>query len=130
MGEDNTQNITTQQDKNIPNPEGKGGFGDHPENRNPGGWKPENSFPYQYKRFMNMGLEEFKEWQKNNPERTVVEDLAFTSVFKAKSEHKYLTEVANRADGMPRQSIDATSDGERIGIDILPMLEKIYGKDK
>ena len=49
---------TTQQDYITPpelrNPTGKGGFGDHPENRNPGGWNPDFTFSYQYRRFLNM----------------------------------------------------------------------------
>ena len=40
------------------NPTGKGGFGDHPENRNPGGWRPEYTPSYQYRRFMNMDSDE------------------------------------------------------------------------
>ena len=36
--------MTTQQATDMNrNPEGKGGFGDNPQNRNPGGWKKEES---------------------------------------------------------------------------------------
>jgi hypothetical protein len=96
---------TTQQV--IPNPTGKGGFGDHPENRNPGGWKPEYTFSYQYKRFLNMPVDEFKEWQSktSDKEKTMVEELAYIAVFKARTEFKERQEVTNRTEGMPKQEI-------------------------
>lgn len=51
---------TTQQV--IPNPTGKGGFGEHPENRNPGGWRKENSISYQYNKFSRMTPQEIEKW--------------------------------------------------------------------
>lgn len=107
--------MTTQQDMNR-NPTGKGGFRDHPENQSPGGWKPDMSFSYQYKRFMNMDVEEFKNWKVKtaDKDKKMVEELAYVAVLKARGEFKYLTEVANRADGMPKQSTDITSGGDKL----------------
>lgn len=113
-----TDLTTTQQDKLVNNPTGKGGFGDHPENRNPGGWKPEYTFSYQYKRFLNMDVKTFKEWKDktSDKEKTMVEELAYVAVLKARSEFKERQEIANRTEGMPKQSNDLTTNGEKIGI--------------
>lgn len=109
MADNNTKDtITTQPVKRVPNPTGKGGFGDHPENASPGGWKPEYTFSYQYKRFLNMSVDEFKEWQTKtkDQEKTMVEELAYVAVFKARTEFKERQEVTNRTEGMPKQKIE------------------------
>lgn len=106
---------TTQQDSWNPNPTGKGGFGDHPENRNPGGWKKEMVFSYQYKRFMNMTVDELKAYaaQPDN-QRTVVEDLAYSRVIAAKRSLPDVREITDRTEGKAQQSIDMTTDGKAI----------------
>jgi hypothetical protein len=81
------------------------GFNVHPENQSPGGWRPEYTFSYQYKRFMNMEVEKFKNWKDKNPDRTMVEEIAWNAVLKARGEYKYLQEVSNRAEGMPKQEV-------------------------
>lgn len=110
MIQNDTVENTTQQV--VPNPTGKGGFGDHPENRNPGGWNPKMTFSYQYRRFLNMNVEEFKAWKDVVPdtEKTMVEELAYSAVLKARSNSDERKEIANRTEGMPKQpiSIDPT----------------------
>jgi hypothetical protein len=106
-----TENTTQQVHKNKinpPNPDGKGGFGDNPQNRNPGGWKKENTFSYQMNRFKNMTVDELRDWNKNTPnsERTVAEDLAFARVFKAQKELSEFKEVADRTEGKAVQKIE------------------------
>lgn len=97
------------------NPTGKGGFGDHPENRSPGGWKPEVTFSYQYKRFMNMTYEELAEWlQKPDKEKKIVEDLAYRAVRRSKDSLPDVREITDRTEGKAAQSIDVTSGGEQI----------------
>ena len=54
---------TTEQ---VPNPTGKGGFGDHPENINPGG-RPKNSLKsYVAKKLAGMSDEEKDQWIKDH----------------------------------------------------------------
>lgn len=102
-------------DKKPPNPTGKGGFGDNPENRNPGGWKPTMVFSYQYRRFMNMSVDELKEYSKlPDKERTVVEDLAYSRVLAAKKSLPDVKEITDRTEGKATQLIDVTSAGEPI----------------
>lgn len=108
---------TTQQEesKKGNNPNGVGGFGDNPQNRNPGGWRKEVSFSYQYKRFMAMTSKELAEWAKTPAdERTVVEDLAYARVVAAKKSLADVKEMTDRTEGKAPQSIDLTSKGEKI----------------
>lgn len=57
---------TTNQVKTPPNPTGKGGFGDNPQNRNPGGWDKTQSISYQYNRIGRMSDEEFANFVPEN----------------------------------------------------------------
>lgn len=106
--------MTTQQD--TPgmnrNPEGKGGFGDNPENRNPGGWNKEMVFSYQYRRFMNMSVAELKEYSTTpDDKRTVVEDLAYAAVVRARKSLPDVKEMTDRTEGKAPQTIDVTTGG-------------------
>lgn len=102
---------TQQENKSLPpelrNPTGKGGFGDHPENRNPGGWKPEYTFSYQYRRFMNMTVEEFKAWKDltADKDKTMVEELAYVAVLKARSDIRDRQEITDRTEGKAPQTV-------------------------
>ena len=106
---------TDQVSKKAPNPTGKGGFGDNPQNRNPGGWKKEMVFSYQYKRFMNMTVDELRDYaKKSDKERTVVEDLAYSRVIAAKKSLPDVKEITDRTEGKAPQFIDLTTGGEPI----------------
>ena len=91
----------------IPNPEGKGGFGDHPENRSPGGWNPKMTFSFQYKRFLNMPVEQFKAWKDktSDSEKTMVEELAYVAVLKARTEFRERQEITDRVEGKAPQTV-------------------------
>lgn len=109
-----TQQATPEKDMNR-NPKGKGGFGDNPQNRNPGGWKPEMVFSYQYRRFMNMTIDELEKWAKTpKSKRTVVEDLAYTRVLTARASLPDVREITDRTEGKAPQSIDLTTGGDKI----------------
>lgn len=106
---------TTEQVTTPPNPTGKGGFGDNPQNRNPGGWKKENTISYQYNRFLNMSPEELKAFG-NVPdkERTVAMDIAYSQVLASRKSLPHTKEITDRTEGKAPQSIDVTSGGEPI----------------
>ena len=58
--------LTTEQVKHIPNPNGRGGFGDHPEFINSGG-RPKNSLKsYMARKFANMTDKEKEKWLKEH----------------------------------------------------------------
>lgn len=100
----------------ITNKTGKGGFKDHPENRANGKWSAENSFTYCMNMFKKMTIVELEDWNKNTPKtvRTVAQDLAFRRIIGATSKLDEFREVANRTEGMPKQSTDLTSNGKTL----------------
>ena len=104
------QNLTSGLDKSSNknnNPDGKGGFGDHPENRNNGTWDSKNTFSFQMSRFKNMTITELEKWNKETPKdvRTVAEDLAFHRVFNAQKDLKEFEVVADRTEGKAPQTM-------------------------
>lgn len=107
-------NTTTQPvKKHIPNPTGKGGFGEHPEHANPGGWKKENTISYQYHRFMNMDPDEFKAFDKlPNTTKTMAMILAYNRVKESRSSLQDIKEITDRTEGRAAQSIELNSTGE------------------
>ena len=115
-----------------PNPTGKGGFADNPQFRADGRWKKENSFQYCLNFFKSLTLDELKEWSKDVTERkrTVAQDLAFRRIIGAKDKLEEFKEVANRTEGMPRQSIDATTNGESFNEDKYQKMSKSQLKKK
>lgn len=114
MAGNDTGDMTTEQATNMNrNPKGKGGFGDHPENRNPGGWRKEVSFSYQYKRFMAMTIPELEEYAAlPKDKRTVVEDLAYTRVVAAKKSLNDVKEITDRTEGKAPQFIGLGGDDD------------------
>lgn len=114
-----TQSKTTQQETTPPekrNPTGKGGFADNPQNRNPGGWKKDQSISYQYNFLIRLKVDEFREWLQQHPEsdRTMAQELAYQAVLKARKELNYLREITDRIEGKPNQQTDITSGGKPI----------------
>ena len=100
------------------------GFHTNPENISPGGWKKEMVFSYQYRRFMNMTVEELKEYSKTpESKRTVVEDLAYSRVLAAKKSLPDVKEMTDRTEGKPLQSI-VSPDGSMTPTVII---ENVYG---
>lgn len=103
--------MTTQQATDMNrNPDGKGGFGDNPQNRNPGGWKKEESISYQYNRLGRMSDEEFAEYTP----KTKFERIAYNRIKDAEDSLNDTKEITDRVEGKAPQSIDMTSKGESI----------------
>lgn len=122
-----TKGTTEQVKRHIPNPTGKGGFQDHPELRNPGGWKKEDSYSYQLNLMDRMTVKDFKNWLNDHPEdkRTMAQEKAYNAQLKSRKELMWLKEVTDRTEGKAPQSIDFTSGGEPLKIEV----EFINGKD-
>lgn len=85
-----------------PNKTGKGGFGDNPQNRNPGGWKKESSIPYLQNKFGRMPFDEFMSYQPQTP----FEMAAYEAIKKSYEDLGYLKEVTDRTSGKPAQYIE------------------------
>ena len=88
----------------VNNPTGKGGFGENPENRSPGGWKKEESIPWLQNRFGRMQLDELEAYEP----QTTFEAAARNAVLKAAGALDYLKEVTDRTSGKSQQYIEHT----------------------
>ena len=121
-----------QVDKNV-NPTGKGGFGDHPENRSNGRWSKDNSFSYWMNFFKHLTVKDFKEYEKTKPEdeRTMAESLAYARVFRSRNELAEFQVVANRTEGMPREIKDVNMQVERtLSAEVIEAAEEALKKRK
>ncbi len=120
--------LTTEQDMNR-NPEGKGGFGDNPQHRSPGGWKKEDTISYQYNLLMRMTVDEMKGWLVKYPHsvRTIAQNIAYEAMLKANKDFKYLVEITDRTEGKARQvlAVEDTREVEEIKAKLKAVL---YGK--
>lgn len=121
MADGNTKQHKPHPNGAVPNPTGKGGFGDHPEHRSDGRWSPETSFTYWYNKFKSMTLDELDQWKKDNPrgKRMVSASLALSRIDKADNDLKEFQEIADRSEGRPKQSVDLTSDGKALPAPIM-----------
>lgn len=100
--------MTTDQDMNR-NPTGKGGFGDNPQNRNPGGWKKEDSIPYQYNKFMRMSTDELNQWARDNQKTmTMAQAIALSRLQASLTSLADAKEVTDRTSGKAKETIEHT----------------------
>jgi hypothetical protein len=110
-----TKSTSKQVRKHIPNPTGKGGFQERPQDRASGHWDSKMTFSFQYRRFMEMSMNELNEYRSlPDMERTVVEELAYNTVMRGKVSLADIKEITDRTEGKAAQSIDMTSNGETL----------------
>ena len=128
----------------IHNPSGKGGFGDHPENRSSGHWDKRHSMSYQYRYLMSLSVEEFEAFgRRKKAEMTVAERSAYLKIRdlikrpKNEDETTVATlpiaiEVENRISGKAVQPTtgDITVTSQAISPDDIERLEKALGTVK
>lgn len=99
---------TTQPVRPAPNPTGKGGFGDHPENANPGG-RPKNNERYGYwlDYFKNINEDEFRAYPDENKGTMSMACIAAYARISGTVKHlDEFKEVANRTEGQPKQTVE------------------------
>ena len=104
---------TTKQVRDYtPNPTGKGGFQDRPNDRSDGRWNKDDSISYQYNKLLRMTPEAFKEYE---PE-TMAQKIAYKRLSISVTEAGLMDtkEITDRVEGKAPQSIDMTSKGESI----------------
>lgn len=95
------------------NKDGKGGFGEHPENINAGG-RPKNQERYGYwlDCFKNLSIEEFKKYKKEHPNMSMAAAAAYKRVSRTIEQLDEFKEVANRTEGMPKQTVKSEFDDD------------------
>lgn len=101
---------TTKQVKRVPNPTGKGGFGENPENRSDGRWDKEGSISYQYHKIIRLSADELE----NFKAETVAQDIAYRRVLASRESLLDVKEITDRTEGKSPQAIDVTTLGEKI----------------
>lgn len=106
----------------APNPTGKGGFGDNPQNRNPGGWDKTQSISYQYNLIMRLSPDELAKFK---PE-TVAQEIALKRIQEARKDTGLndAKEITDRTEGKAPQSIDMTTNGESVNPPIVRIIDE------
>lgn len=111
MGDLTTEQVT----RNIPNPNGIGGFADNPENINQGG-RPKNAQRYGYwlQFFKDMKVSDFETYSTHKPEGEMylAEVQAYRCMQSVANDYKLWSIVADRTEGRPSQPIDTTSNNQ------------------
>lgn len=100
----------TDQDYNR-NPEGKGGFGDNPQNRNPGGWRKQDTPRFKLEKMMNLSIKDLEEIVRDEDAPLFERKLAKAVV---ENDWKTYREMMHEVYGTPKQSVDVTSGGDKI----------------
>lgn len=101
-----TQQATPDKDMNR-NPSGKGGFGDHPENRNPGGWNKEESISYQYNYIMRMTPDEYNAFVPQTIAQKIAHERIKVAVTTAGLNDA--KEITDRTEGKAPQTVSMTN---------------------
>lgn len=116
---------TTKQVKKVPNPTGKGGFQERPEDRSNGHWRKEDSISYQYNMLMRLDFDELKTFKP----KSVAQKIALQRVMTAiTNEGLHDTkEITDRTEGRAPQAIDITTGGEKLNV---AMVEFVDGNSK
>jgi hypothetical protein len=90
----------------LRNPTGKGGFRDHPENRNKGTWDKNESISYWLNKFKYMPTNDFNDYAKNNPNMTMACRAAYMRIGRMIEKLEEFKEVADRTEGKATQKIE------------------------
>lgn len=96
------------------NPEGKGGFGDNPQNRSDGRWSKEGSISYNYNRIMRMTDEEREAFKP----ATFAERIALKRLEEAEKSGglQDAREITDRTEGKAPQKVDITTNDESLNL--------------
>ncbi len=89
----------------VPNPTGKGGFGDNPQNRNPGSWSKADTPRFKLEQMMKLSEPELKAVA-DDIDAPYFERKLATAIKKA--DWKVIREMTDQVYGQPKQTIDTT----------------------
>lgn len=102
---------TDQVSKKAPNPTGKGGFGDNPQNRNPGGWSKRDTLRFKIEEASYLDDDELQAIIDDPKEATLLRKFAEATL---KADWKMIKEITEMLYGKPKESVDLTTQGESI----------------
>lgn len=100
---------TTEQVRQHPNPSGKGGFGENPQNRNPGGWNKDESISYWYNKLGRMEEAEFLSFKPANINQKIALTRVLRSLRDDKDSLAETREITDRTEGKAPQSLDLSN---------------------
>ncbi|ATW62211.1 hypothetical protein CQ476_10 [TM7 phage DolZOral124_53_65] len=103
---------TNPEKKRVPNPTGKGGFGDNPQNRSDGRWNSEESISFWYNKLGRMSEEEFKKFRPANMNQRIARYRLKCAAKEDKLALDNTIEVTDRTEGKPKQGIDMAVKGD------------------
>jgi hypothetical protein len=103
---------TTKLIPRLPNPSGKGGFLDNPDNKAHGRWSKDTSISYWLNKLMRMDIKEFRSFK---PE-TKAQEIAKKALAKAPDRLDYFREIMDRTEGKAPLTIDHTNNGSYFGL--------------
>lgn len=103
-------------DQVVPNPTGKGGFGDNPQNRNPGGWVKSDTPRFKLEQMMKLAEPDLRKIAEDKDAPLFERKLA-TAI--NKGQWREIKEMIQEVYGKPKESVDVTSNGETIGATIV-----------
>lgn len=101
------------------NPEGKGGFGDNPENRSSGHWDKEESISYWYNKILRMTDDEYDAFKPANRAQRIALKRVVTAEGGDELALKTTKEITDRTEGRPKQDIDMNVSGD----DVVPLIK-------
>ena len=114
---------TEQVEKNVPNPTGKGGFGDNPQNRNPGGWVKSDTPRFKLEQMMKLGGVQLQEII-DDPASPMFEQKLAQAIING--EWREIKEMIQEVYGKPKESVDVNNpDGN-----LAPVVRIIDSRDK
>lgn len=97
---------TTDQVRKAPNPSGKGGFADNPQNRNPGGWKKEDTPRYKLEQMMKMTAAELRKIESDST--TPLFEKKLSTAIQA-GEWREIREMIQEVYGKPQESVSLSN---------------------
>lgn len=101
---------------NPPNPTGKGGFQERPEDRHSGAWKKDDTPRYKLEQMMKLSEEELKKVASDSSTPYFERKIAIAL---NKGDWKTIREMIHEVYGRPKESVDLTSGGKELPTPIL-----------
>lgn len=96
----------------VLNPEGKGGFGDNPENRSNGRWSKDTSITYWYNKIGRMTDEERDTFVPTSDFQRIALKRIAMALGSDELALKATKEITDRVEGKPKQDIDMNIESE------------------